>query len=109
MPRYPAGTRLFAKALESAERAVFTLSPAKGDLELAVKVTCQSEQAADALTAQLRGVTELLQKLIAREAQKPSSSDLSGLLTAGTFERRDRHVFGRWPVPRALIDSLGSS
>jgi hypothetical protein len=109
MPAYPAGTRLFAKALESAERAVFTLKPAQDQLELAVKVTCQSEQAADALTAQLRAVTELLGKLIARESQKPSPADLSGLLTAGTFERKDRHVFGRWPVPRALIDSLGSS
>jgi hypothetical protein len=109
MQQYPTGTRLFAKALESAERAMFTLTPASEDLELRVNVTCRSEEAAAALKAQLQGITELLQKLIAREAQKPTASDLSGVLTAGTFERKDRHVTGRWPVPRALIESLGKS
>lgn len=109
MPQYPSGTRLFAKALESAERAVFTLSPAQKDLELAVNITCQSEEAAAVLRAQLQGITELLQKLITREAQKPSAGDLSGMLTSGSFERKDRHVFGRWPVSRALIDSLGKT
>jgi hypothetical protein len=109
MQDYPAGTRLFAKALESAERAVFTLNPSQNQFELAVNVTCQSEQAAAALHAQLQGITELLQKLIARESQKPSSADLSGLLTAGTFERKERHVLGRWPVARELIDSLGKT
>jgi hypothetical protein len=109
MQQYPAGTRLFAKALESAERAVFTLNASRGQFELAVNVTCRSEQAATALHAQLQAITDLLQKLIARETQKPSDADLSGLLTAGTFERRDRHVVGRWPVARALIDSLGKS
>jgi hypothetical protein len=109
LQQYPAGTRLFAKALESAERAVFTLTPANEDLELTVNVTCQSDQAASVLQTQLQGITELLQKLISREAQKASPSDLSGLLTAGRFERRDRHVVGRWPVSRALIESLGKS
>jgi hypothetical protein len=109
MPQYPAGTRLFAKALESAERAVFTLAPANEDLELRVNVTCRSEEAAAVLKAQLQGITELLQKLITREAKKPSVNDLSGVLTAGTFERKSRYVTGKWPVPRALIDSLGKS
>jgi hypothetical protein len=109
LPQYPAGTRLFAKALESAERAVFTLAPTKNELELAVNVTCQSEEAAAVLKAQLQGITELLQKLITRESQKPSAADLSGMLTSGSFERKDRHVLGRWPVSRALIDSLGKT
>jgi len=108
-PQYPAGTRLFAKAMESAERAVFTLRPASSNLELAVNVTCHSEESAVVLKGQLQGITELLQKLITREAQRPSTADLSGMLTSGTFERKDRHVVGRWPVSRALIDSLGKT
>lgn len=106
---YPAGTRLFAKALESSERAIFTLGPAQDGFELAMNVTCRTAEDAAVLKAQLEGVTALLQKLISREKQTPNAGDLSGVLTAGAFERVDEQVRGRWPIRRAFIDSLGGS
>jgi hypothetical protein len=50
----------------------------------------------------------MLQKFIAREKQKPNPDDLSGVLTAGKFNRTDRHVIAYWPIPRALIFSLSA-
>ena len=50
----------------------------------------------------------LLQKLINRESQKPNPGDLSGILVQGSFSRVDRHVMGKWPVPREFMDSLAS-
>ena len=109
LPSYPSGTRLFAKALESADKALFTLGPDAGEqLRLDADVLCHSPEEAAILKAQLEGVTQLLQKLIQREAQRPSGNDLSGLLTSGTFSREGSHVKARWPVPKAFLESLGS-
>lgn len=105
----PIGTRLFAKALEPAESATFTLAPVQERFELSVDVVCRSQEDAAVLKAQLEGLTTLVQKLITREKQTANSADLSGLLTAGVFERTDRHVRGRWPVERAFLDSLGGT
>lgn len=106
MGQYPSGTRLFAKALESSDRALFMLS-AKGDaFELAADVTCRTPEDAAILKAQLEGITSLLQKFIRLEKQKPSEADLSGILTSGAFERTGTHVRATWPVPKAFVESL---
>ncbi|HYO81198.1 MAG TPA: hypothetical protein VES20_07345 [Bryobacteraceae bacterium] len=105
---YPAGTRLFAKALESADRALFTLGPQGEQFELKLDVTCHSQEEAAILKAQLEGVTSLLHKLITREQQKPNPGDLSGVLTSGSFNREGAHVLGRWTISKSVIDSLGS-
>lgn len=107
LPQYPAGTRLFAKAIESAERAVFTLGPAQENFELAVNVSCRNQEDAAILKAQLEGITNLLQKLITREKQTPNTADLSGVLSAGAFERNGASVRGRWPITKAFLESLG--
>jgi hypothetical protein len=109
LPQYPSGTRLFAKAIESAERAVFTLGPEQDHFELAVNVSCRNQEDAATLKAQLEGITSLLQKLITREKQSPNSADLSGVLSSGAFERNGTNVRGRWPISRAFIDALGRS
>jgi hypothetical protein len=109
LPQYPSGTRLFAKAIESAERAVFTLGPSQDKFELAVNVSCRNQEDAAVLKAQLEGITSLLQKLITREKQNPNSADLSGVLTSGAFERNGTSVRGRWPITKAFIESLGRS
>ena len=109
LPSYPSGTRLFAKALESADKALFTLGPDSAQqFQLNADVLCHSPEDAAVLKAQLEGITQLLQKLIAREAQSPSAGDLSGMLTSGTFTREGNHVKARWPVPKTFLESLGS-
>lgn len=109
LPQYPSGTRLFAKAIESAERAVFTLGPVQDRFELAINVSCRNQEDAAILKAQLEGITNLLQKLITREKQSPNASDLSGVLTSGAFERNGTTVRGRWPITKEFIESLGRS
>jgi hypothetical protein len=102
----PAGTRLFVKALEAAQKVTFTLGPQQQNLELAMNVICNREEDAAVLKAQLEGLTTTLQKFIARERQSPNPADLSGILTAGVFDRAGRHVLGRWPIRREFLDSL---
>ncbi len=105
----PAGTRLFAKALEKSERVVFALAPDNAGFALTADVTCANPEEAAILRAQLDGLTKTLASFIAREKQQPSAADLSGVLTSGQFERADRNVKARWSVPKAFIDSLGGS
>lgn len=105
----PAGTRLFTRALESAQRVMFSLGPAGDRFEITMDVVCRTPEEAAVLKAQLEGITKLLQNLIAREKQTPSMRDLSGVLTSGSFQRDVEHVIGRWPVDKAFIDNLGST
>jgi hypothetical protein len=106
----PAGTRLFAKALEKSERVVFAMAPDSPEkFALTADVTCTTPEDAAILRAQLDGLTKTLASFIAREKQTPSATDLSGILTSGQFDRADRHVKARWSVPRAFLDSLGGA
>jgi hypothetical protein len=106
MPNYPAGTRLFAKALESADRAVFTLTPASDGFNLSADVECRTQEDAAILKAQLEGITSLLQKFLRLEKQTPNAGDLSGMLSSGSFERAGTHVKARWPVTKAFLDAI---
>jgi len=104
----PAGTRLFTRALETAQRLIFSLGPSgPTNFELTLDVTCKTTEEAVVLKNQLEGITQLLQKLIAREKQSPSRADLSGVLTAGSFQRQAEHVIGRWPIEKSFVESLG--
>lgn len=103
----PAGTRLFTRALESARQVMFSLGPQGEGFELTMDVTCGTTEAAVVMKNQLEGITQLLSSLIAREKQKPSSADLSGVLTSGMFQRQSEHVIGRWTLTKAFAETLG--
>ena len=105
----PAGTRLFARALENSKRVMFSLGPEGDKFEIAMDVVCGTPEEAAVLRTQLEGVTKLLQSFIAREKQTPSMQDLSGVLTSGSFQRESEHVIGRWPIDRGFIDALGAA
>jgi hypothetical protein len=102
----PAGTRMFASALENAERIVLSLGPEGNAMRLRMDVTCRDSKNATALASQLTNITAQLRSLIAREGQEANPRDLSGILTAGRFEQKDRHVAGYWPVQRGFLESL---
>jgi hypothetical protein len=102
----PAGTRLFAKAVEGAERVMLTLGTSEAGIVVELDVTCKTAGDAATLEFQLRSITDLLKRLIAREQQTPNSSDLSGVLAAGVFNRVDRRVLGRWPVSRQVLEYI---
>jgi hypothetical protein len=105
----PDGTRVLSRALEPAEHVLLALGPSEQRFVLTLDATCRTPEDAAVLKAQLEGLTATLQKMIARENQKPNPNDLSGVLTSGTFERRDRHVLGRWPIEIAFINTIAGS
>jgi hypothetical protein len=104
----PAGPRLFATALASADKILLSLGLQGEQLEARLAVTCRTSADAVALAAQLQQATTLVRNLIAQENQKPDPKDLSGVLTAGVFEQSGCRVIGRWPLPPVFIESLAS-
>jgi hypothetical protein len=102
----PAAPRLFAAALASADKILVSLGPQGQQFEARLAVTCRTSAEAAALAGQLQHATSLLRDTIARENQKPSPKDLSGVLTAGIFEQAGRRVLGRWPLPPVFLESL---
>jgi hypothetical protein len=102
----PAGAQSFTSPLVSAERVVFSLAPSGNQLRLYLDVTSQSEAGAGELQKRLQEATDLLNKMLEREHQRPNEADMSGLLSAGKFRREGRQVFGEWPVARKLIESI---
>jgi hypothetical protein len=102
----PAGTRLFTRALETAERILFSLGPQGDRFELLMDVKCRTVEDAVVMKNQFEQLTKILQTFISREKQRPSSKDLSGVLTSGSFQRQSEHVIGIWPIEKAFVDSL---
>jgi hypothetical protein len=100
------GTRSFISALSTADHMMFSIGPEADRLAVHADVTCANPQAATALATQLTETTELLRKMLAREKQTPNPSDLSSMLANGAFKAEDRRVSARWPMERALIESL---
>jgi len=108
LEQLPPGTRVFARALQPAKRAVFTVAPEASQFALGIDVVCRNAEDAAVLRTQLEGLTKMLTSLIQRENKTPSATDLSSILTSGRFERQDKRVLGRWSVPRVFVESLGS-
>ena len=102
----PAGPRLFATALASADKILLSLGPEGRQLQARLAVTCRTSADAAALAGQLQHATKLIRDMMARENQKPNPQDLSGVLTAGVFEQAGRRVLGRWPLPTAFLEFL---
>ena len=71
-------------------------------------VKCRTTEDAVVMKNQFEQLTGLLKAFIAREKQKPSMADLSGVLTSGSFQRQSEHVIGLWPIEKAFVDSLGA-
>jgi hypothetical protein len=100
------GTRPFTSALSKAETVTLSIGPQEGRFEAFLEVTCPTPGDAAFLQLQLQEATELLKSLISRENKHPNPDDLSGVLTAGTFGRNDRHVWGKWPIERGFVQAL---
>lgn len=102
----PAGTKLFAKALEEAQVVTLGLHLGGTGAELRLRADCGTETAAAGVENQLRGVTGVFRKYLENVQQKPNPADLSGILTTGTFSRQGLVVTGRWPLERAFLVNL---
>jgi hypothetical protein len=102
----PEGTRLFAHSLENTEDVNISVAPQGGRFEARLNVQCRDEQQAAVLAGQLQRITVLLGEMIAREKQAPNPRDLSGVLTAGTFQHLGVRVLGSWPIERGFLEDL---
>jgi len=102
----PDGTRQFAKSVEDAKSVTLGFAPEGSRLAAHLNVLCRSDQDAALTATVLTKLTEVLRKLIDQVGQKPSASDISGVLAAGSFQSKGSRVFGYWPIERAFVEQM---
>jgi hypothetical protein len=102
----PEATQIFARALGDARQVVVSAGPQDDHIELRLDVVCRSAADAAALTADLRQATAQLKQQA--DKQPPGRGDVAGVLIAGTFDQKDVHVLGRWPIERSFLEALGN-
>jgi hypothetical protein len=101
--------RVLAISLQSADSVILSLGPAV-DKESAFAIDLDAsysvEPSAETARAQLEIQTRMLKLGLQRAHREPDPADLTGLLTAGTFQRVRKQVTGSWPVRRELLKTL---
>jgi hypothetical protein len=110
----PPGMHLMLSALTGADRIVVTFGPVNKSneakaIEARMEATCRTADDAKNLVSRLRSVTTVLKEAAARLPEKdkpPAEDEITALLTAGSFDQKDRRVNGKWPVRRTLLDAL---
>jgi len=101
----PPGLRLMLPALQTADRVVITLGPSARGIEAELKATCRTPDDAKILASQLASTTGVLKEALARD-KNAANDDFAAMLTAGSFDRSDRTVTGKWPVRKGILDAL---
>lgn len=106
----PAALRVFAICLQSVNSVVLSVSSPTGNsgaaFDLKLEAECRNATTADTARTQLELQTKMLKLELARERETPNAADLTGLLTAGTFQVVDKKIVGTWPVAKELLSSL---
>jgi hypothetical protein len=107
---FPLPLRMFAITLQSSHPVVLSLDAAAEGTDSAFKLqldaACDTEAAAETVRSQWEIQTKMLKLELARERQQPNPADLTGLLTAGSFQVVNRHLVGVWPVRTELLQAL---
>lgn len=102
----PSGTKMFARGMDKADRLTLSFAPEGSHLAAKLEVRCRTNEDAVMVASQLSSATLTLRQMIEREHQKPSPSDLSGVLVSGTFRSQGTTVIGYWPVDRAFVETI---
>jgi hypothetical protein len=105
----PGPLRIFALSLQPAASVILSAGKAQhADEAFTVQLEAAFPNApsADTTCKQLQIQTRMLTLELGRENRQPSPADLTGLLTAGTFQVGNNHVFGTWPVSKELLRAL---
>jgi len=105
----PLPLRIFAVILQATDSVVLSLGPPRsGQAVFSVQLDAgfPNEPSADTARTQFEIQTKMLKLELAREHQQPNPADLTGLLTAGSFQVVKRHVIGSWPVRKDLLSAL---
>jgi hypothetical protein len=104
----PDGVKAFASALSGAERVTLAIDAGATGFSANLRAECPAGPQAIEVRDRLQSLTNVLAKMIQRSGQKPSSEDLSGVLTSGTFEADGKLVTGKWPLPRTLLEAVSA-
>ena len=106
----PLPLRIFAISLQSSHPVVLSLDAAAegtgSAFKLQLDAACETEATAETIRSQWEIQTKMLKIELAREHHQPSPADLTGLLTAGSFQVVNRHFIGIWPVRMELLQAL---
>lgn len=105
----PQVAQLFAISLAPAEKVVFSLGPSgnkEAPYTLELEAQCATAARANVVVGQMQTQTKMLRTELAREGQKISPADLTGLLASGAFLQQGGIVTGKWPIYRQLLASL---
>ena len=106
----PLPLRIFAIDMQSADSVVLSLVPPGANedaaFEIQLDAVCPNPVTAATIRTQLELQTKMLKLELAREREAPNPADLTGLLTAGSFQVSGRRVIGSWPVRHQLLKAL---
>jgi hypothetical protein len=102
----PAGARPFAHSMERARSVFLSFAPDGQRLAARLDVRCENNQDAADLVSQLSRATTMLRQVIENEHHAPNPTDLSGVLTSGSFRNEGTRVFGYWPIERSFVENL---
>jgi hypothetical protein len=105
----PKPLQIFAMSLQNAESVLLSAGHAeRGDEAFTVQLEAAFPNApsADTTCKQLQLQTRMLRGALAQANQQPNAADLTGLLTAGSFQVGNARVFGSWPVKKELLAAL---
>jgi hypothetical protein len=105
----PKPLQIFAISLAPAESVLLSAGQAAHANEaftIQLEADFPNAPSADTTCTQLRIQTKMLSLALARENRQPNPADLTGLLTAGSFQVGNTRIFGTWPVRKELLNAL---
>ncbi|SPE29228.1 conserved hypothetical protein [Candidatus Sulfopaludibacter sp. SbA3] len=105
----PEGTVSFARSVADSDRVTLMFVPEGKRLAAKLSVLCRSAEDAGKVVDDLTKKTGILRSMIAHAHAKPDPADVTGVLTAGSFQANGRRVFGYWPIETAFVEkTLGA-
>lgn len=104
LSKVPVITQPLLAPLAQANSAIFTLHAGQNpdSFELRMQAAMKDEATAKKLVDQYTDMTTLAGKVL----KDNNSADVSAVLKAGKFTAEKGEVTGKWPIPRALLQSF---
>jgi hypothetical protein len=101
----PEGTALFAHGIADSDRVTLAFVPDGKRLAAKLNVICRNAEDAARMAQDLTKKTEIVRSMIAHAHGTPNPADLTGVLSAGTFQAQGRRVFGYWPIEPVFVET----
>jgi hypothetical protein len=105
----PTPVQIFAISMQNAQSVLLSAGRSQHSDEaftVQLDAAFPNPAAADTTCKQLQLRTRMLRVALARDNQTPNPADLTGMLTAGSFQVGNSRVFGSWPVKKAFLAAL---